>query len=645
MIANVLLVSFLLLSIALWGHYGLFSGFLHLLVTISCAALAFALWEPLVLGVLIHRMPFYAWGVGLLGPFVLLLVGARALQDNLVKLNMRFENLTNIVGGGFCGFLSGVLTSGLVIISVGLLPLGQSIFGYKPIDISPDGTLEGRAGNGLLFPVDRWTASFFEALSDGAFHPTGGTPLARYQPHLADRAVLNRTFPVSKHSSPTVHPDSITVEHVSSFGTADLTDLIGNTADATVPLLLVSTVWNAAAGKGTFDTDGRLRLAPSQIRLVTSPQFAPEEPVELHRPEGVVLESGQALRFSIEAELSAHLRSGAVNDAVRSVFAHHRTPLSAQASCEQADQGWRITDRDEMYHVRPERDKVNVYGKGVVASRFDSDKSMAYTQQQVNARFVWVFRVPEERVARVIMLRTLSVPLPEPLGDVDERQRDARFVEAFYSEEAPEPAVPPQPMASQDPSDPTIEAPHVGATQHGGGYGDDVEVSSDLPKPVNLHHIHIHKLLANSIVDGDAEVPAPRAGLSRKTRLQRIYTAPDEYLVRVHVGRENAMSLFGRAKQFAATVSTFYMQDSSGVDHHAIGFVWLKQQSGAQHIKIDRIGSLQHISQLPLRSMRQDDELYLYFAIPRNVAVHKLVVGGADQPITGIGPPPEKSDQ
>ena len=158
MIANIVLVLFLILSIVLWSSYGLFSAFLHLLVTIVCAALALALWEPLVLGVLIHRMPYYAWCVGLLGPFVLLLIAVRAVQDKLVRWNLRFENMTNIIGGGLCGLLSGILATGLVFTAVGLLPLGESIFGYQPITVKRDGSLEGRAGDGLLFPVDRHRA-------------------------------------------------------------------------------------------------------------------------------------------------------------------------------------------------------------------------------------------------------------------------------------------------------------------------------------------------------------------------------------------------------------------------------------------------------------------------------------------------------
>ena len=110
MIANILLFTYLALIVSLWGHYGLFSAFLHLLVTIVAGALAWAIWEPLVLNLLIKYQPHTAWGVGLLGPFILLLIVIRVIQDRLVRTNMRFENLTSMIGGGFCGFLIGVLT-------------------------------------------------------------------------------------------------------------------------------------------------------------------------------------------------------------------------------------------------------------------------------------------------------------------------------------------------------------------------------------------------------------------------------------------------------------------------------------------------------------------------------------------------------
>ena len=639
MIANVVLVLFLILSIVLWSSYGLFSAFLHLLVTIVCAALSLALWEPLVLGVLIHRMPYYAWCVGLLGPFVLLLIAVRAVQDKLVRWNLRFENMTNIIGGGLCGLLSGILATGLVFTAVGLLPLGESIFGYQPITVKRDGSLEGRAGDGLLFPVDRWAIGFFESLSRGVFHPSGGTPLAQHQPRMADRAVLNRVYPVDPDSSPSVHPDSVRVDHVSRFGVVDLTEVIGDTADATVPLWVVSTVWDAAADKGTYDHDGRLRLTPSQVHLVTSAQSSIDESVALRRPEGVVLESGQSLRFNVDDSFVTTLAQGKISDKLKAKFAGRGSPLSGEVEVTIDGDTWRIADRGEVYVLKREGSRVNVYGMGAKATPFDTDRALAYIQQKSNARVVWLFRVPEDHDAQTVLFKTLRVDLPEPLGDVAQRQGDARFVRAFYASLEPESVPEPPPAASPDGT--TIENPTIGPTRHGGGYGDKVETTSKLPTAVSVHHVHQHQVRENKISEGDAEVRKPRAA-SRKTSIKEIYTAPDEYMVRVHVGRKNAMSLFGRAKQSAAAIGFFYIEDDSGVAHHAVGYVWVKAENGAQYIRVDPIGSIRSVSQLPLPRMRQEDELYLYFAIPHNVVVHRLVVGQSSQMITGVRPPAPK---
>ncbi len=639
--ANVVVVVFLILSIAAWSHYGLFSAFLHLMVTITCAALALALWEPLVLGVLIDRMPYYAWCVGLLGPFVLLLVVVRSMQDKLVRWNLRFENLSNVIGGGFCGLLSSILISGLVIIAVGLMPMGESIMGYQPVTVNHDGTLEGRAGDGLLFPVDRWTAGFFDALSLGAFYPTGGTPLARHQPRLADRAVFNRLHPVDPGSSPAVHPDSVRIDHVAQFGSADLGPLMGDAASANESLLLVGTVWNA--DKFTYDRDGRLRLPPSQVRLVTSPQFATDESVALHRPEGVVIESGQSLRFKISVHFATTLARGEITARLKEVFATYGASLSDQAVVTVDDDVWRIADRGEAYELKHEGDGVNVYGAGANATRFDTDGALAYTQIKSNVKIVWVFLMPVDQVARGILLRTLRVELPEPLGDMPQRHRYGRFARALYAKDEPESAR--QPTAAAGPAGPAIEGPNVGPTQHGGGYGDDVQATSALPYPLSVTQArHQHRLQNNKIFEGDAVAEASRhRSLSPNTRVDEIYTASDEYMVRVRVGRENALSLFGKAKQAAARVGPFFIEDTSGASHHAVGYVWVKTEDNVQHIKVDRIGSLQRISQLPLRDMRRDDDLFLYFAIPRNVGVRRLVVGQADQKITGVGPPPVTS--
>ena len=78
MILNLLVIVFVLGMAIMWSTYGLFSAFLHLLVVIVAGALAFAFWEPLVYNLLLGFMPSYAWGLGLVGLFAVLLIAPAA---------------------------------------------------------------------------------------------------------------------------------------------------------------------------------------------------------------------------------------------------------------------------------------------------------------------------------------------------------------------------------------------------------------------------------------------------------------------------------------------------------------------------------------------------------------------------------------
>lgn len=297
MIVNVLLFCFIGLAIILWGHYGLFSAFQHLVITIASGALAFALWEPLVMGFLIHRMPGYAWGVGLLAPFVLATLGMRALQDTVVRVNMRFENLVNIVGGGLCGLLIGILTAGLVIIGIGMLPIGPGIIDYQPIKVRPNGQLEGNVGSGLLLPVDRWTGGFFSNLSRGTFSPWGGEALASHRPSVAKQAILVRQHP-DPLASTVAQPGSVKVSVMTGFTATQVDELTGRANGDPRNLLLLSTAWNVVENDATFDRDGGLRVAPSQVRLQISPDGTDRDIGTLHAPIGVCVQGGESTRFT-----------------------------------------------------------------------------------------------------------------------------------------------------------------------------------------------------------------------------------------------------------------------------------------------------------------------------------------------------------
>ena len=135
---NILILLILAIMAWWWTSQGLFSGFIHLVCTIFAGAIALALWEPLVYGFLLSRMPEYAWGVGLLVPFAAALLLARTIADKTVPGNLSFHNIPDAVGGGFMGFCSAVLTAGFLVIGLQMIGL-PDLLGYTAYRLKPGG--------------------------------------------------------------------------------------------------------------------------------------------------------------------------------------------------------------------------------------------------------------------------------------------------------------------------------------------------------------------------------------------------------------------------------------------------------------------------------------------------------------------------
>ncbi len=288
---NLSILVFVLAMAGYWGMVqGWFSGLLHLVATIAAGAIALALWEPVVYGLLIDRMPAYAWSVGLIGPFVLLLILIRVILDFSVKVNAILPAWINAIGGGVCGLIAGVLTAGLTLIGLNYMTFDKGLMGYQPLTIQADGQLTGGAGDSLWLAVDQRAGDFFAGLSNGAFY--AGRPMAQYLPAPARQPlVLTAGQEFAPHSFTAASPTAVAL---AGAWRAPL-PLAGVDADVQAALkldqapeqslLLIDTEWTPTPG--TFDPDGALRLAPPAIQLVTWHEKLGQVQVQIFSPVAV----------------------------------------------------------------------------------------------------------------------------------------------------------------------------------------------------------------------------------------------------------------------------------------------------------------------------------------------------------------------
>jgi hypothetical protein len=159
-----------------WWKQGLFSAAIHLVLTVISGVLAFGIWDMVVYYGVINALPENAWGIGLLIPFALILFIFRTLSDKLIPGELKISSMGNMIGGGACGFVSGVLVAGILVIGLQMTGLPK-LLGYTGYGLTDDGqpafgVTVGEIQSGpLLLPVDTLAAGFFTSLTDGAMAP------------------------------------------------------------------------------------------------------------------------------------------------------------------------------------------------------------------------------------------------------------------------------------------------------------------------------------------------------------------------------------------------------------------------------------------------------------------------------------------
>jgi len=255
---------------------GFFSAFLHLMVVIVAGALALAFWEKIAQGMLYNMMGGQSWGVALVFPFVIFLLGFRLILDKLVPDNMDFSKLTNMIGGGICGLFSGILSAGLIIIGFGFMGFGANLFGYQPLVVLDDNTVAKKPSAFFVASAVGTTANFYDMLSGGAF--ASGHPLSLYLPNLADQSAIFRVKTEDENASIVAGPAAVEIiggkYYISDTNIpADKyfrmsLNLRPDQKHEEKQLVAIDTRWTNGKDKHTFDGDSTLRVQASQIRMV-----------------------------------------------------------------------------------------------------------------------------------------------------------------------------------------------------------------------------------------------------------------------------------------------------------------------------------------------------------------------------------------
>jgi hypothetical protein len=195
-----IVLLFVLATAYVWCTRGFFSALIHMVCVLVAGAVAFGVWEPLSLLILKQSpesgtMSFLsgvAWALGLAVPFAVTLAILRVSIDKILPANAQLSTTGDYIGGGVCGLVSGVISAGILVLSVGYLRLDPEFMGYRSVDFGDRGSVVRSPGN--LRPwVDRVTAGVYSHLSLTTMRTS--TPLAVYRPELdTDPGAMRITF-------------------------------------------------------------------------------------------------------------------------------------------------------------------------------------------------------------------------------------------------------------------------------------------------------------------------------------------------------------------------------------------------------------------------------------------------------------------
>lgn len=212
MILNVLVVAAIGFIAFWWMSQGALSAILHCLCVIVAGALAFALWEPIVVNYLLNGGAFdnYAWGMTLGLLFALLLLVLRVASDKLVPFDIPLQKYASMAVGAVAGIASGVLTVGILLIACGFIQGPVDLLEFTGYARDPKNQGQPAPLAKLWVDAPRYTETFFASVSRGGLSPGRGS-FASSQPGLAQMALsLHKDTFKKGDARTTIPPESVT---------------------------------------------------------------------------------------------------------------------------------------------------------------------------------------------------------------------------------------------------------------------------------------------------------------------------------------------------------------------------------------------------------------------------------------------------
>ncbi|MGH7133622.1 MAG: hypothetical protein ACREJO_16955 [Phycisphaerales bacterium] len=586
---SLVVIGLVVVMALVWATRGFFSALLHLVCTLCAGAIALALWEPLAYWLLGSQEPGtlvdVAWGVCLIGPFVLALTLLSVACSALIRNNIKVGDMPGLIGGGILGAAAGFITAGIVVLGVGMTRTQSDFFDYTPIDTDNQGSVI-RSG-GLWVPADRMVASLYGFMSKGSL--ASSAPLARYYPHLADSGHMFRNG--SKGDTLlkyTIRPKDVALKGRYTVGLKEKTtlpDLVGD-------------------NKAVLDIDGNKVSGGSYYIEGVAVQF-----------KAGAKEKGGQIVIS-----PAHVQLVCANSSGAEVF----MPIAmiSQAKGDSVTFGrWRFDAKDVLLG------SVGSANDPIMLFEFVVPKYAAGDELQPVALYVKGVRLDlYDRDSET------SLKPSKALASGADRDAGLNDLAQLY----------------KDKSDVISGQAEIWNRETGNTFESLVAITNRLPDRIILSSDNVGELELNEgnfIMDGvcnlDAQKGLLQRGADRKLIVDRFYPGEGTSIVLVDVtpGKDFAIT----AAPSADAPGAPSLVDDQNMKHGCVGYVYRDESLISIYFKPgDPITDKSKIRSIS-RS-RTDQKLWLVFRVPNGVKLTRYVIGttpvkefGQPMPIDGTG--------
>lgn len=571
----------------LWMSRGFFSALIHLVCVVVAGAVAFAVWEPLAYAILSNAgdskfLQGSAWAIALGLPFAAVVAVLRVGLDALLPSNVAVHTAANYAGGFVCGAGAGVISAGILVLSLGFLRLDHDLLGsdsfggYKPAVYEGNGSVV--RGEGLWIPADKLTAEFYGLLSRTTLRTENN--LASLYPDLdAVGATLRMNHGMGKGRNTTRPGDFSVVTRYT----------VGEDGKLSAEQLL-SDRWNAGSQRAQmFDKSG--------------------VPAGSHLEGFVVKFNSSAKEFGGDAKVTVGngqvrlvVQNGQDEEDVRTVF-----PVAVVA---QADPST----------------------PGVARFRYDAKETfLAAVGGASEALMAFEFVVPPGYVPTALYVKNVRHVVGEgPTATVSAAQK-------FASAEARDGAV--QAIAMGAASVGNLDTSSATTIKTGGqappgsfGPAEGIMITSQLPFVMSKAVIRELSFdSGNMITDGEQVFSSDdkkNYPTDKDLRMNGFAATPDTVIVQIDVTLGQKASWLGNAAAAAEDLLPPQLVDTNGQAYQPIGYVYENGQDGTTRVRFTPGNPIRALKEVPtLSRSRPNDKLKLIFRPSAGVSVKSFGVG------------------